>query len=64
MAYTKMTVADFKKRLEAGDYKDATGARRGAGKADLTDAEKDSAAVRSTSTLVSKQVQRPPKSPR
>jgi hypothetical protein len=41
MAYTKMTVADFKKRLASGDYKDATGARRGAGKADLTGEEKD-----------------------
>lgn len=41
MAYTKMTVADFKQRLKNGDYKDATGARRGAGKADLTSDEKD-----------------------
>lgn len=41
MSYSKMTVEDFKKRLKNGDYKDATGARRGAGKADLSDAEKD-----------------------
>lgn len=41
MAYTKMTVDDFKARLKNGDYKDATGARRGAGKADLTASEKE-----------------------
>src|SRR5262245_9480679 len=41
MTYKKMTVDDFKARLKNGDYKDATGARRGAGKADLSEEEKE-----------------------
>jgi len=40
MAYTKMTVADFKKKLNGGHYANPTGARRGVGKADLSDDEK------------------------
>lgn len=40
MAYSKMTVADFKKKLGDGHYANPTGARRGAGKADLDDADK------------------------
>jgi len=40
MAYTKMTLDGFKQKLKAGEYKDATGARRGAGKAELTEDEK------------------------
>lgn len=40
MAYTKMTVADFKQRLKEGHYNTATGARRAIGKADLADSEK------------------------
>lgn len=41
MTYKKMTAEDFKARLKNGDYKDATGARRGVGKADLSDDEKE-----------------------
>lgn len=40
MAYTKMTVADFKQRLKEDHYSTATGARRAIGKADLADSEK------------------------
>lgn len=43
MAYQKMTLADFKEKLKGGQYKDATGARRGAGKADLSKDEKEQA---------------------
>ena len=40
MAYSKMTVADFRKKLAGGHYQNHTGARRGVGKADLDEAEK------------------------
>lgn len=40
MAYTKMTVADFRQRLKEDHYSTATGARRAIGKADLPDSEK------------------------
>lgn len=40
MAYSKMTFADFKKKLNDGIYADGTAARRGIGKADCTDDEK------------------------
>ena len=40
MAYTKMTVADFKKKLKDGEYETATGARRGIGKTAFSEEEK------------------------
>lgn len=43
MAYSKMTFADFKKKLKDGSYETATAARRGIGKADFSEDEKDKA---------------------
>lgn len=40
MSYRKMTVEDFKLKLKNGEYQNATGARRGAGKADLSEGDK------------------------
>lgn len=43
MAYSKMTFADFKKKLNDGSYADATAARRGIGKAGFSEDEKTKA---------------------
>lgn len=43
MNYEKLTPEKFAEKLKAGEYQNLTGARRGIGKADWSDAEKETA---------------------